>query len=40
MLMKQINQDTKGIQGFAGGGLVGGTAGNPPNAKKRKIFFH
>ena len=27
-------------QGFSGGGLVGGTAGNPPNAKKRKIFFH
>ena len=33
-------RDNKGIQGFAGGGLVGGTAGNPPNAKKRKIFFH
>jgi hypothetical protein len=33
-------RDNKGIQGFSGGGLVGGTAGNPPNAKKRKIFFH
>ena len=33
-------RDNKGIQGFSNGGLVGGTAGNPPNAKKRKIFFH
>lgn len=33
-------RDNRGIQGFSGGGLVGGTAGNPPNAKKRKIFFH
>ena len=33
-------RDNRGIQGFSNGGLVGGTAGNPPNAKKRKIFFH
>ena len=33
-------RDNRGIQGFSSGGLVGGTAGNPPNAKKRKIFFH
>ena len=31
-------RDNKGIQGFAGGGLVGGTAGNPPNAKKKDIL--
>ena len=28
------------IQGLQGGGLVGGTAGNPPDPKNRKIFLH
>ncbi len=28
------------VPGFAKGGLVGGTAGKPADAKNRKIFFH
>ena len=31
---------TNNIQGFSGGGLVGGTAGSPRDPKNRKIFLH
>jgi|TARA_R100000081_G_scaffold59009_1_gene29277 hypothetical protein len=29
-----------GIQGFSGGGLVGGSPGSPSNPKQRKVFLH